>query len=167
MKQPTRYLSNVKNSAVPGTEDLRFEDIGHHYTAMSRHYGEVNSKQCDGSLPLISTTSILKDYFPSFEHKKVLIATRVLNSKNPDPKYNGCKTLEDVYSIWEKSATYGSAMHALFEDLCNIYQWEVDSDQGGLPLFNSYMDGTKEKMYFQCFLEDFGFYIKSIVPFFG
>lgn len=150
-----RYLS--KNTVI-GTENLRFEDVGHHYSAVSKYYGVVNSKECDGSLPLVSTTSILKDYFPSFESKKIYIATRILNSKNPNPKYKECRSLEDVLRVWENSANSGTAMHALFEDLCNIFQWEVDSGTDGFETFREYMHDMREKMYFEYFLEDFGFY---------
>lgn len=130
---PVRFLEKNK---VPGTENVRFEVKGHHYFAYNDFLGvEVSTKEGHGTAPIISTTTLLKDYFPSPDFDE--IAARVWNHEenrhkmehDVTYKYFGCKSIEDIKAIWAKGAVYGTKMHEHFEDLCNLIEYDKQQQQ--------------------------------------
>jgi hypothetical protein len=124
-----RFLEKNK---VSGTENIRFEEEGHKYWARSKYYDEwVSTKSGCGASPLISTTTILGEYFVTDMDK---IANdiwnnpkfRLLMETDPKYKYYGCKCIDDIKNIWSKGATEGTKMHEHFEDMVNLIEYDKE-----------------------------------------
>jgi hypothetical protein len=127
-----RYLE-TKNP-VPGTDKIKFEDVGHHYWAYSKYYEDwICTKKGCGSAPIISTTTILGKHF-HFDREGILSRTwnnpenRLRMELDKNYKYYGCKCIADIELIWSRGAIAGTKMHAEFENLVNLFEKDKDLD---------------------------------------
>lgn len=126
----TRYLEEKNPITV---EKIKFEDEGHHYFAYSKFYEQwVTTKDGAGGLPIMSTTSILKEFF----HNSLdAVAFNIWNNEenqllmknDPTYRYFGCKSVDDIRKVWLQGAIAGTRMHACFEDMVNILEFDRDN----------------------------------------
>jgi len=71
-----------------------------------------------------SITTLLKDMFP-FPKEKA--AQACLDGVNP--KYVECKTLEEVYAVWDAKAQFGTDLHVMCENFFNGDPYEIKNDR--------------------------------------
>lgn len=162
--ETTRYL---EKNPVQGSERIKFQDEGHKYWARSKYYDDwVSSSEGLGGLPLISATTVLDKYF-SFD--RYGIALRIWN--NPQKRhamkydmtyeYYGCESVEDIVSKWSKGAEEGTKLHAHYEDMANIIEYDKDHppSEGVNLMAHLYeaekLEGFHEKTYFYEFVKIF------------
>ncbi|GBG29585.1 Hypothetical Protein FCC1311_058062 [Hondaea fermentalgiana] len=156
---------------------VKFTDEDHQYTVTGGPYveGAVSNKPDahESSLPtLVSTTALIKNHFAEVNFKFIAVRVYASNArKRPeerDPRYEGCQSPEDVMAVWNEGARLGTLMHARFEALGNLF--EYDREFGGIagPLggfvSQAYIDEVsassqepfRELVYFQQFCERLG-----------
>lgn len=161
---PVRFLE-TKN-LVPGTETLTFQDEGHRYTAKSKYYDDtIFSTDKDSSIPIISTTTVIKPYFPDTFHNlacKLFVDNQDRIAEDPTYKYFGVTCVQDIKDIWSKGATLGTKMHAHFEDLCNLIEHDKhNKDAQFLQVYEKTVlenQNFSEKQYFFDFVKKFNLY---------
>lgn len=161
----TRYL---EKNVVKGVDNIKFEEERHYYWCYSPYYEEwVSTINGCGVAPLISTTTALKDLFPSdFEAAAERLwnnpDNRVKMETDPTYKYYGCKSIADIQAVWSQGAILGTKMHAHFEDLCNLVEYDKDhpsetNDKTMTYLYTqSELEGYQEHAYFFDFVKQFG-----------
>lgn len=158
-----RYLEVNK---VPGVALIKFEKEGHEYSAYSKYYKDwVSSKEGLGGMPLESATSILNKYFVFNTDN---FALKIWNKEenryrmehDPTYQYYKCKSVQDIVSKWSQGATDGTKMHAHYEDMANLL--EYDKAHGGIgsnimqTLYaEAQLSGYHEKVYFYDFVKKF------------
>jgi len=148
------YLARA--NALPSDQTLRFAEEGHQYSALSPHTGEwVSSRDGRGMAPLISVTTILGRYFPGVDFarlaRRIWTGQRAAILTDPDNKYHGCRSPEDIASIWGRGATLGTEMHARFEELGNEAERVRGSGGDVLPELQ-----FEERPYYEAFVDAFG-----------
>lgn len=159
-----RYLESV--NIVPGTERIKFEDEGHKYWAFSNYYTDwVSSKEGIGGMPLKSATGVLDKYFHFDRDGMALniwkkVENRYKMEYDPTYKYYGCKSVEDIIGKWSQGATDGTKMHAHYEDMANLLEYDKAHGGNGSNLMqNLYAEaqlgGYHEKAYFHDFVKRF------------
>lgn len=159
-----RYLESV--NIVPGTERIKFEDEGHKYWAFSNYYTDwVSSKEGIGGMPLKSATGVLDKYFHFDRDGMALniwkkVENRYKMEYDPTYKYYGCKSVEDIIGKWSQGATDGTKMHAHYEDMANLLEYDKAHGGNGSKLIqNLYAEaqlgGYHEKAYFYDFVKRF------------
>ena len=126
-----RYLLYKNGSGESAS--IQFIESDHQYKAFSPWLGKwVDSKEGYPSLPVVSVTKLLETYFvsPDFHHMAQKIIDSEANQErirnDPSYKYYQCFTVEDILNQWSQGSTLGTAMHAAFEDLSNITEYERD-----------------------------------------
>ena len=159
-----RYL---QKNPVKGSDQIKFQDEGHHYWARSKYYEDwVSNSDGLGGLPLISATTVLDKYF---HFDRYGIALRIWN--NPERRhamkydmnsqYYGCESVEDIVKKWSKGAEEGTKLHAHYEDMSNILEYDKDHPpEQGVKLMQHIYDeekltGYTEKTYFYDFVRKF------------
>ena len=159
-----RYL---RKNPVEGSDKIKFQDEGHHYWARSKYYDDwVSNNDGLGGLPLISATTILDKYF---HFDRYGIALKIWN--NPEKRhamkydmandYYGCESVEDIVRKWSKGAEEGTKLHAHYEDMANIVEYDKDHppDEGVKLVQHLYdeekLTGFTEKTYFYEFIKAF------------
>lgn len=127
----TRYLQD-KNNDIWNTK-IKFEDEGHKYWAYSKFYEEwVSSNYGGGGAPIVSTTTVLSPHFPYDSEKMAMDIwnnpkNRLRMETDPTYKYYKCTCLDDIKLIWSTGSKEGTKMHANFEDLANIVEYDKDN----------------------------------------
>lgn len=161
----TRYLE--KKNPFPFDADLRFEDEGHVYYARSPFTKNQWITSNDGAgiaLPLISTTTIYKRYqYDGFQARAVRTwndpAARLRMETDSTYQYFGCKSVEDILNKQSEPARRGTELHNIFEDLCNLFAYDMDHPDNGV-MCRTYADlrlsNYPAAMYFQMFIVKFG-----------
>jgi hypothetical protein len=160
----TRFLES--RNPIPEVGKIKFEHDGHTYWAFSKYYTDwVSSKEGLGGLPLKSATGILDKYFHFDMDGMALgiwnkVENRYKMEYDPTYKYYGCKCVQDIVGKWSQGATDGTKMHAHYEDMANLL--EYDKDVGGVGsnlMQNLYAEaqlgGYHEKAYFYDFVRKF------------
>lgn len=160
----TRYL---EKNVVTGSDQVKFQEEGHFYWAFSKYYNTlISTDDGAGGLPLISATGVLGKYF-KFDREG--IALKIWN--NPEKRhameydvtnpYYGCKGVEDIIGKWSGGSEAGTKMHACFEDMANLVEYDKDHppEQGAKLLQHLYvsekLEGYTEKAYFYEFVKMF------------
>ena len=160
-----RYL---EKNPVEGSDQIKFQDEGHKYWARSKYYDDwVSNSDGLGGLPLVSATGVLDKYF---HFDRYGIALRIWN--NPEKRhamkydmtydYYGCESVDDIVNKWSKGAVEGTKLHAHYEDMANILEYDKDHppDQGVKLMRHLYdeekLTGFTEKTYFYEFVKKFG-----------
>lgn len=157
----TRYL--LKNK-IKNEDNVKFQEEGHFYWFRSSFYDDwVSTTNGLGGLPIKSASSILDKYFvygggnaalkiwnkPEERHKMKYDTTS---------KYYGCESLEDVDNIMKAPMYAGTKMHAHYEDLCNLLEYDKAHDSPTL-MQHLYcaekLEGYQEKTYFYDFVKMF------------
>jgi hypothetical protein len=161
---PTRFLQ--QNKPTEYEKLIKFAEEGHHYWLYSKYLDDwAHTKDGCGSATVISTTTILKEYFisPNFTYKAAKEFNNVENKRrmfnDPTYKYYGCRSVQDILAIWGKGAEAGTKMHAVFEDLANLLEHDRQSPDSRFfeQLYHDVsMEGYFEKSYFLQFCEEFG-----------
>jgi hypothetical protein len=163
--ETVRYL---QKNPVKGSDQIKFQDEGHKYWARSKYYDDwVSNSDGLGGLPLISATTVLDKYF---HFDRYGIALKIWN--NPEKRhamkydmtspYYGCESVHDIITKWSKGAEEGTKLHAHYEDMANILEYDKDNKpEEGVKLMRHLYDeerlvGFTEKSYFYEFVKQFG-----------
>ena len=164
-KLPTRHLDEKNKNEYDGL--IKFEEEAHHYWMMSKYLGEyVSTLDGCGSAPLISTTTILKEYWPESDFKKLALKTwnnpqnRVKMVNDPTYKYYKCACVQDILDVWGQGAVLGTRLHAQFEDFANLVEYDRDHAGESTKTFehlyhDASLEGYMEKTYFLEFCKQF------------
>lgn len=137
------------------------------YFAFSKYLIDwVTSKEGCGSLPIISSTTILKKYFPEPDFSDMAFKVfakaenRILMETDPSYKYYGCTCVQDILDLWSRGATDGTKMHNVFEDFANLVEHDRHNGEESKLFEQLYYDaqfeGYNEKAYFLEFCQKFG-----------
>lgn len=159
-----RFLDS--KNPIPGGDKIKFQDEGHKYWAFSPYYTDwVSSKEGLGGMPLKSATGILDKYFHFDRDGMALniwkkVENRYKMEYDPTYKYYGCKSVEDIIGKWSQGATDGTKMHAHYEDMANLLEYDKETGGVGSNLMqNLYAEaqlgGYHEKAYFYEFVKRF------------
>lgn len=124
-----RYL--LYKNGTSENNAIQFVEADHHYKAYSPWLGKwVDSKEGEPSLPIVSVTKLLEKYFvsPDFNQmaQRIIDANQDRIHNDPSYKYYQCFKEEDIMNMWSEGSSRGTAMHAAFEDLSNIVEYERD-----------------------------------------
>jgi hypothetical protein len=159
-----RYL---EKNVVDGVDKIKFQDDGHLYWAYSKYYqGWVATKDGMGGLPIVSCSGVLNLYF---HYDRYAIALRIWNKpKNRHAmeydvtnRYFGCQSVEDVMNKWNAGRIAGTKLHAIYEDLANIVEYDRDHPVDEVVMsmqhiyVNKNLEGYDEKAYFYDFVKEF------------
>lgn len=160
----TRFLEQV--NPIPSGDKIKFEEDGHKYYAYSKFYTDWASKEEGlGGLPILSATGVLDKYF-HFDRDGMALniwkkpANRHKMVHDPTYKYYGCNSVADIADKWSGGATEGTKMHAHYEDMANLIEYDkANPDQASGLMLNLYaekvLDGYQEKAYFYDFVKRF------------
>lgn len=154
-----RFLT-TENTQQESDEYIKFADEGHRYWAFSPYFKEwVTNDSGAGSAPVVSTTTILGNYWAPIDFKKMAIniwnkpENRIKMATDTTYKYFGCKSVDDILAKWSTGSTLGTKMHNHFEDMGNILEWarkhgDVDGSLMALYKNRKVDDGYQEVRYF-------------------
>ena len=154
----------TKNGALDEHDRIRFVEKEHHYHAYNRYLNMWVSSLDGGTslLPIVSVTKLLERYFPS-HFNLVEIAQKILSSEentyrihnDPTYKYYRLDTIEKIQKKWDEGKELGTAMHAVFEYLSNVLEYERDNDINEHQLREVYKD-VPEIQYFKEYCDRMG-----------
>lgn len=145
-----------------------FTEEGHSYTIKNSLLGNMeltNHTFRNEIPPLVSTTKLIKKYFPSYYH---VYARRIVESENfrqnkhsREYEYYGCETAEDIMKIWETGSIRGTQMHDHFEIMANLLEMDRDMYEGRWDRYETYVNSLDrtfepEKNFFKMFCRQFG-----------
>lgn len=162
--QHTRYLETA--NPITDGDRIKFEEDGHRYYAYSKYYTDWASKEEGlGALSIISATGVLDKYF-HFDRDGLALniwkspANRFKMLHDPTYKYYGCNSIADITDKWSGGAIEGTKMHAVYEDLANLIEFDkANPDQASGLMLNLYAEKQLgdyyEKAYFYDFVKRF------------
>lgn len=169
----TRYLEG--RNPMSQDNDIVFHEEGHVYECYNHLLNKKVSSKDDGELIIAveSVTTILRMFFKEVDFSQFSFAVwnkpenRVRMQTDTTYKYFGCTSIADIEAIWAQGAILGTKMHAVFEDISNIMEYE--RDQNDTTVIGKYTtEYIKENhpkyvetKYFNMFVKRFGL---SIAP---
>jgi len=155
---PVRFLEDHNKTAFDAT--IKFFDEGHVYLAWNAYLDAWVSTNDGGlSAPLVSTTVLTGQCFPSPDFAQmarmlfVAPANKIRMATDPGYRYYGCACVEDIQAQWAKGAVLGTLMHANFEDLSNLLEYDRHNPAAGPNTMQRLyaekrLAGYTEKIYF-------------------
>jgi hypothetical protein len=160
----TRFLETL--NSIPDGDKIKFEEVGHKYFAYSKYYTDwVSKEEGLGGLPIVSATGVLDKYFHFDRDGLALNIWKVPGNRHkmlhdPTYKYYGCTSVSDIIDKWSGGAIEGTKMHAIYEDLANLVEYDkANPDQASGLMMNLYAEATlggyHEKAYFYEFVKQF------------
>ncbi len=158
----TKYLEH-KHFHEKHDKLIKFEEIGHKYNAFNPFVQEfIPSKvEWNNILPMKSATEFLGQFFPSVDFKHLALKTwnniekRIEMEMDVESRYSGCKSVEDIQKVWGQGAILGTEMHARYEDLSNLFQYEKDNHDKPIEKIVENTTNFPERSYFFEYLDYF------------
>lgn len=123
---------------------INFEEKDHLYFVKNQLFGnaEMTTHTTEFLLPVTSASKMLDEVFPS---KFDQIASTTFNSAkfqidrvDPNHRYFGCASVNDIKKVWNVATMAGTAMHETFEHLSNLRAYELMNKLPDRQLTNYY-----------------------------